>query len=466
VNEYFPSFEKSTLHMMSYDYEPLNVLIHAILQFTNENYEDGHSKELLKTAKTLLNLYLSGKPIPDDIPINLKKLCCGKRTKTTKIINNIIKHIDSTYIISECLEHLVLNNSFDKLGLLFESKAQWDFIYLHVQKRELDSFIIPVSKNDLREKYFNFPIITFLPASWIPELIILPPSENFFLIAPSIKNNRLIDHIFFKAPNNASIEVSSDQIETIHHETMHLADTDEFKKEFVESEETALTPIIDVNIDFFDVDELNSTEKYTYAIRLLDLVDVKGKGLQLEANKSYVCISKSGIVNTFSFENEYQFNNMDYIVNDIDTTSVSEADIKGARNSIMEQWKKSLRKSLSDPTLPKQLKALGAKRANYQNIKNWGDPERIAPAYNEDFLAVLKFSGITNEQDIKSFFTLARKTRSESISLGHRKSDQTQEIIKNFLTSKINESSSLEKEYNIHGIKINITRLESEQCQL
>jgi hypothetical protein len=121
---------------------------------------------------------------------------------------------------------------------------------------------------------------------------------------------------------------------------------------------------------------------------------------------------------------------------------------------------------LSDPTLPKQLKALGAKRANYQNIKNWGDPERIAPAYNEDFLAVLKFSGITNEQDIKSFFTLARKTRSESISLGHRKSDQTQEIIKNFLTSKINESSSLEKEYNIHGIKINITRLESEQCQL
>jgi hypothetical protein len=446
---------------MTYEYEPINVLMHAIIKFTNENYEDDHSKELLKAAKTLLNLYLSAKPIPDDIPIRLKKLCSDKRTEVTKIINNIIKHIDHSYIISECLEYLVLSNSFNKLGLLFESEVQWDFIYSQIKKRELDSFIIPISKKNLREKYFNFPIITFLPASWIPELITLPPSENFFLIAPSMKSNSLIDHVFFKAPNNSSIEVSNDKIETIHHKTMLLADTDEFQKEFVESVAVEPPSIIDFNADFFDIDELNSAEKYTYAIRLLDLVDARGKALQLEANKSYVCISKSGIVNTLSFENEYQFNNMDYIVNDIDTTSVTEIDIKGARSSIMEQWKRNLRNCLSDPTLPKKLKALGAKRANHQNIKNWGDPERIAPANNEDFIAVLKFSGITNEQDINTFFQLARKTRSESISFGHKRSDQTQEIIKQFLSSKISENSILEREYKIHGIKINITKLET-----
>jgi hypothetical protein len=466
VSEYFPSFEKSTIHMMTYEYEPLNVLMHAIFRFKNENYEDSHSKHLLKTAKTLLNLYLSGKPIQNEIIVSLKENCRDKRSEITRTINNIIKHIDSAYIVAECLEHLVLNNSFEKLGLLFESKAHWDYMHSLIKQKELEFFIVPISKKDLREQYFNYPIITFLPASWIPELITLPPSENFFLISPSIKQNGLPEQVFFKAPTNESVEVTEDRIETIHHQALPIAGSDEFQKEFVELEPPVLKPTTDFNIDFFDLDDLHSNENLNYAVRFLDLVDVKGEYLQLEANKKYVCISKTGYINTLSFENEDQFDKVDYIVSDVDTTALSAADFKVVRNSIMEKWKLSLRNSISDPALPMQLKKLGAKRANIQNIRNWGCPDRIAPANKEDFIAVLKYSEITSEQDIKFFFRLASQTRGESISLGHRKSDLVQEIIKNFLASKIRQNSTLVSEYNIHGIKINIARLDGMQCQL
>lgn len=447
---------------MTYGYKPLDTFVYAIQQFINENYDDSHSQVLIKTAKKILNFYLTGKPVPNDIISNLKILCRGKRTATTRILNNVIKHIDISHIVSECLEYLVLYNMSDKLGLIIESDVQWDFMYSLIQKRELNDFIVPISKRDIREKYFDFPVMTFLPASWIPELIILPPSERFFLITPSFRKSVSADSLFFKAPNNSSLEISNNQIKTIYHKMMQLNGTDEYRKEFVETSLPNNAPASGLNLQDFDIDELGKDDKYKYSIRLLDLVDVNGSDIYLESNKSYICISKKGDVGFKTFENEYQFNNIDYVVNNIDATLITEAEFKRAQNSIMEKWKQVLRNSISNPALSIKLRGFGATRANPQNIRNWADPDRIAPANNDDFRAVLKFSGITNEADIRRYFTLAREKRSESISLGHRKSILAQEIIRDFLIEKVGENSLLEKEYTIHGIKINITKLDNK----
>jgi hypothetical protein len=459
----FPPFKNSTLHSVVYEYKPLDFFIHAILTFKNENYGDSHSEHLIKKARGLLNIYLSGKPMQDNIDVSLKDLCKERRTETTKIINNIIKHIDIRHIILECLENLVLNSSFDKFGLLIESESQWDFIFELIQERELDSFIIPILKKEMRDKYFDFPIITFLPASWIQELIILPPSENFFLITPSSRKMISTEDIFFKAPNNSSIEISVNKIKVINYKPIALDVTDEFHQEFVKSN---VADIEIKNTMDFDAAELGENEKYKYPLRVFNLVDIKGRYIQIEANKNYICISANGDVGLNSFENECQLNNTAYIVNEVDNSNVTEDDFKRAQNNIMEEWKKPLRTSLWNPSLPYFLKKFGATRANEQNIRHWSDSDRIAPANDDDFRAVLKFAGIENESKIKQFFRLARKQRGQSISFGHSKSVLTHEIIKIFLASKLTEvTSDLADEYKHHGIKINISKLDNKLCQ-
>lgn len=464
MSSFFAGFNQSMLHKVFYTHEPLVVFSSALKRFSSECHGDSCSDELIKKAKTLLNTCFSARPIQAEVSERLKFLCKEKRTETTRTMNNIIKHIDINLIISECLESVILNSCFDKFGLLVESEAHWIFLFKLIQQRGLDSFIVPIFKREAREQYFDFPIITFLPSSWTPELVILPPSENVFFITLLYTSNSKPYESYFKAPNNNSIELSCDKSEFVKHQPIVIASTNEFDQEFGKSNE--IDSEIKNALDF-DAFELVVDKKYKYPLRIMNLVDINGRDIQIEANKSYICVSNKGNINSNSFDNKDQLSNTAYIVNEIDNSNVTEEDFKRAQNHLMEEWKKPLRASLSNPALPRILKKLGATRANEQNIRNWSDSDRIAPASNNDFTAVLKFAGIEHESKIDKFFKLARKQRGKSISFGHSKSVLIHEIVKNFLASKLlDKSAYIANEYTVHGIKIHIFKLEEQLCPL
>ena len=462
MSSFFSNFSHSKFHEIPYKYEPIEVFSTALQKFSSEYHDDSLSDELVKKAKTLLNACFSARPIQAEVTERLKVLCKEKRTETTRIMNNIIKYIDTNHIISECLESVILNSCFDKFGLLVQSEKHWSFIFELLQQSELDSFIVPISKTEVREQYFDFPIISFLPSSWTPELVILPPSENVFFITLLHKSNSVAYQSYFKAPNNSSIELSCDKPALVKHQPIVIASTNEFHKEFGKSNEIDLETKSTLD---FDVAELVVDKKYKYQLRVLNLVDIKGDYIQVEANKGYICVSNKGLINFNSFENEYQLSDTAYIVSEIDSSSVTEDDFKRAQNHIMEEWKNPLRASHLNPQLPRILEKLGATRANEQNIRNWSDPERIAPANNDDFTAVLKFAGIENESEVKKFFKLAREQRGKSISFGHSKSELIYETVKKFLASKLSEENAhIADEYNIHGIIIHISKLDNQLC--
>ncbi|MEB4802149.1 hypothetical protein QR556_14400, partial [Acinetobacter soli] len=125
---------------------------------------------------------------------------------------------------------------------------------------------------------------------------------------------------------------------------------------------------------------------------------------------------------------------------------------------IMEKWKKPLRDHPHIEILAKELEKRGAIKASIQNIKNWSDPERIAPQNYEDYRAVLSFAGITDKNEIERFFGLARKRRGDSISEGHDKKIIGQEIVREYLEN-IKNDGPLNSEYQIQGIQFSLITL-------
>lgn len=456
MNSFFPSFESATIISIPYKYEPLIFFINSLKHLRAISSGEAQISIVLDKSTRLLNKFISAKEVFEDDLKNIRDACrClkvkGYRaeiTNTAKIIFDSVKFIDINDIIIDTLESFILNNSEDMYGLLVESIDQWNFISSLLQKNDLYEFVQPIFPKTAREQYFDIPIITFLPAYWIPELIILPPSEKFILIHPENLSINGINTSIFKAPNNQSLEITIDNLNLKKNQAISVKSSQEFYSKF-----SAF--FCDEMINNSDASSLISDEQPLLSIEILDH---HSKARFIECNKEYLVIAKDGKIKYSTFENNEQIQDIRYIVDRIDTSCLTSEDLKRKQNLIMEKWKKPLRDHPHIEKLIKELERRGAIKASVQNIKNWYDPENIAPRSYEDYKAVLLFAGITDKHEIERFFEFARKRRGDSISEGHDKKSIGLEIVREYLES-IKKDELLDTHYQVQGIQFTLIAL-------
>ncbi len=456
MNSFFPHFESTTITSMPYKYEPLDFFINKINILRSISSGETQISTVLDQSIRLLNKYISAKEVFEDDLKNLRESCKGFRGKgyraevirAVKDIFDSVKFIDTKDIIVETLENFILNNLEDSYGLLIESVDQWNFISSLLQKNDLHEFIQPIYSRTEREQYFEIPVITFLPAYWIPQLLVLPPAEKFILIHPENSSINGVNNSIFKAPDNQSLEVTIDNFYVKKNKAISVKSSQEFYSKFSEF-------FSDKIVNKSDMSSLISYEQPLLSIEILDN---KGKSKFIECNKEYLVIAKDGKIRYSTFENNEQIQDIIYIVDRIDASCLTSEDLKRQQNLIMEKWKKPLRDHPHIHKLIKELERQGAIKASIQNIKNWYDPDNIAPRTYEDYMAVLSFSGITDKQEIERFFDFARKRRGDSISEGHDKKSIGLEIVREYLEG-IKKEDLLKTHYQVQGIQFSLIAL-------
>ncbi len=454
MNLYFPNFEDTTIISIPYKYDPLTLFINSIRHLKTTSSGESQISIVLNQCDLLLKKFISAKEIFNEDSTKTRDTCMTLRSyrpeisNTAKTIFNSIKFININTIIQECLEHLILNNSDNRYGLLVESTHQWDFIHSLLLERGLNEFVQPIFRKTAREQYFDFPIITFLPSTWIPELITLPPTKKFILIHPENFFMHGAQSSFFKAPNNKPIEITTENFQFSKDQSITITVCQEFYTKCPEYNS-------DLLISNFDKDPYIN---YDQPLLTVEFIDKSRKAQFIECNKEYLVISKDGKVRFSTFENEEQVQSIRYIVNNIDSSCLSSEDLRLKQNSIMEKWKKPLRDHPHIETLVKELEKKGAIKANITNVKHWYDPNRIAPGSHEDYKAVLSFAGITDKHEVDRFFEFAKKRRGDSISEGHDKRVIGQEIVREFLES-IKHDDVLSSQYHVQGIQFSLIAL-------
>lgn len=456
MNSFLPSFENATIISAPYKYEPLIFFINSVKHLKSLSSGESQISNTLGQCYKLLNKYISGKEVFEDDITNVRAECKrlnvrGYRAEiqnTAKIIYDSVKFISIQDIILESVEFFILNNNEDRYGLLVDSAVQWQFILSLLQKADLQDFVYPILPKDAREQYFDSPIITFLPATWVPELITLPPSESLIFIHPKNSFINGVNTSIFKAPNNQSLDISIDGLQIKHNKAIPITSDQEFYYKF-----SAF-----YSDDMVDNSDVMSITHWEQPLLNVEIFDNQRETKVIECNKEYLVIDRDGKIKYSTFENNDQIQNIKYIVDRIDTSCLTSEDLKRRQNYMLEKWKKPLRDHPHIETLIRELEKRGAIKAKAVNIKNWSSPETIAPKCYEDYNAVLLYAGITDKYEIERFFEFARKRRGDSISEGHDKKIIGQEIVRDFLES-LNCDALLKSEYQVQGIKFSLIAL-------
>ncbi|HAV3553977.1 TPA: hypothetical protein JIE30_001544 [Acinetobacter baumannii] len=453
MSHFFLDFDQVKFNFVPYHYEPLSLFFNEINKIINLTHEEYEISSILKRIKKVINYYIIGKEILEQEIEEIRSLCrkylCrSDLIESAKIIYKVILYIKPKIIIAECLENLVLLNSFDKYGLLVENEKQWKYIVKLLENNDLLGFLQPVFKNQIREKYFDIPLITFFPISWIYEIIVQPITENLFFIQPDFSFKQRESKINFKAPDNSSIEVACEEFEFIYGSLINIEACGDFNSKFILKKD--FTEKLIFSEDFY-----NCSDRPLYYIEFNDKFGVTHN---LEYNKQYITILNDNNVEILVFDNEEQVRCVKYIIKDIDTSNLTSENLKQAKNIIMEKWKKPLREYSNLDRLVTELKKLGSIKATLQNVKNWYSQDTIAPRCIEDYKAVLLFAGISDKKEVDRFLEMARKIRGDSISDGHERKVVGQELILDYL-NKINTFENLEGYFNIEGITFSIIAL-------
>jgi hypothetical protein len=454
MNSFFQNFEKSTIVSIPYKHDPIIFFIDSVKRLQAMSSGEEQISFVLNQCFQLLNKFISARKIIEDDITKTRKACETLKYYRSEIRNaakdifGSIRFIDINNIIIETLENIIINNNNEMYGLLVESNDQWEFMFEMIRKNGLHEFLKPVFTKTAREQYFDIPIITFLPANWISGLVTLPPSEKFILIHPENIFINGFNTFIFKAPNDQSLEITTDNLNLKRSEVISVKPSQEFYLKFSAS-------FCDEMIIDSATSSLISCEQ---PLSMIEVVDSKREFKFIECNKEYLVIDKDGKIKYSSFENSDQIQTIKYIVDRIDTSCLTSEDLKRKQNIIMEKWKKPLRDYPHIDGLIKELEMLGAKRASIVNIKNWYNPNNIAPGNFEDYKSVLSFAGVRDKQEVDKFFELARKRRGDSISEGHDKKIIGQEIVRDFLES-FKSDVVLKSEYQIQGIKFSLIAL-------
>nr|WP_075518934.1 hypothetical protein [Moritella viscosa]SHO13436.1 DNA-directed RNA polymerase subunit beta-RNA polymerase subunit beta-Transcriptase subunit beta [Moritella viscosa] len=447
-------FTKPTIKFINLRYAPLDEYIYVLDRLRTDCDQDDLRYSVFKRFKQLLSRLLSGLPIEDDKLEDTLKFC--KQTRLShqflanpKTLYQLVQFIEINKIIRKSITR-IFESEIKEVAIFCKDIEQWKLICSLVDEHERD-FIYPVYRATIRKNYINGPLFIIAPSYWISDFLKYPSAETVYIIQPSSVGIPELKMDLFKCNTEIDIGLVNTSMISTSINKLIIEASDDYKNR------VKITPIVEP-FSFKSMKEILGTLSH---ITCKEVLGQDGSVNYIQTNKTYITISNDGLVENKIFGENDNFHGTSYIVQNIDYSKMSHEDVNQEYRKQMEKWKKPLRDYYRPYELPHLLKDLGAKIANEQNIKNWSKTVTIAPKGRADFLAVLTFANIKSEEEIETFFKLARNMRSNSISLGHKKADVAKEIIKKAIMSKLSNREPLENELSIGNLNAEIFMLKN-----
>lgn len=441
----FPAFTSSELIALNYSYAPLT----EFTELLNDIYQSSDTDIQRQTCikfKNLLNGYLGGRePTEKQLQsIHMHKRHFGSVGslfyETAKRLYKLAKNdIELKVILKSCLNE-VSSKVNGKIAVLFRNIDDKLFLESIVNDSDIRGveFVAP---KQLRNGYLNCPLVIIAPSYWFKELLSFPCSQTTFVIQPknlsaTVPTNDVFDGI-------GGVTFWTSKKETPHCQEIELLVPSQTDYERTEKKESKLSEL---------VQELKHMQPsvFTREVKIAE-----GLTELIEINRKYITVDRYGSLKLRSFSDEDVFDDCSYIVNEIDYSELSDDDVNIQLRIQMESWKAPLREYCQPYDLPSILASLGAKNAKDYNIKNWKKKDTIRPKDDDDYIALLKFAQIP-EEEFSIFFSLAKNIRSNCISIGHRKSEVSRELVAKELRVHLQRQGYLPSKISVGKIKASI----------
>lgn len=447
-------FSNSHITYINLNYDPLNEYINVLDKLRADCNQDELRLSVFKRFKSILNRLLSGVPIDGKLLTDTLEYCKKTRLKmdflsNAKILYQLVSFIDVKEVVCRSLTR-AYELETKEIAILCKNIEHWNFIYSLMNKETRKSFY-PVYRKTIRENYINGPLFIIAPSYWIKDFLAYPSSETTYVLQPFTVGNSNFEEKLFKLNGKLDIGININNKISTSIEPLVI----EGNVKYIHWKSTQPT---EKTISLQDAEKMMGVHSH---ITCKEIEGKDGTLNYIQTNKNYIIINKEGVIENRSFEENDSLYNILYIVQDIDYSKMSHEDVNQEYRKQMEKWKKPLREYYRPYELPSLLKNLGAQKATEQNVKNWSKSSTIAPIGREDYLAVLTFAGIDTEEEIDVFYKLARNMRSNSISLGHKKSDVAKEIIRKAINDLLVNKLPITNEISVGNLKAQILSLKS-----
>ncbi len=441
----FSTFTTPEIVNLNYSYEPITEYI-ELLNYLYQSAETDIQKHTCSKYKNILNDYLGGREPQEE---ELKSILEQKKHfgpdkgafyVSAKRLYQLIKGcIEVKIVLQNCLNE-ILNSINGNIVILCRKLEDQYFLESIIcdESKDRVGFVFP---RQLRNHYITCTLVLIAPSYWFKELLSYPCSATTFVVQPDKFPPSVATHNIFDGVGGDTLWTSKKCNPHIQSRRLILPSPSNYKRE--EKKENGLSEL---------VDELNRMQP---SIFTREIKSVTGQVALIEVNRKYLTVDQYGVLKLRPFLDDDELDDFKYIVNEIDHSEMSDDDVNIELRRHMESWKVPLREYYQPYELPRILTSLGAKNAKDYNIKNWQKQDTIRPKDDDDFKALLKFADIP-EVEFPAFFGLAKNIRSNCISIGHRKSEVSREIVAKELRKRLQHQDTLPSSFNVGKIKASI----------
>lgn len=329
---------------------------------------------------------------------------------------------------------------------------------------QLDGMCSVSTLKDINAEGTDDIVILLGPISWHKKVLLDPPSKKIVFIQPSFFSNETPVYNIFEYDSfiygQSPVVTSIDKVIkiTLNEEPL----INEVGVEKTQEIQNFLTAVLS---DRF----VNSSDDYIEPMQSmhakLEVRFESGESITLENDNHLWLINLDGVFEERKITNEFDLSAGEYLIEFLNpedkTQSVRVFDPENWRET-MEIWKQKLRKNISRIAyLESSLKRLGAVSATELNIKNWIKPELCRPKNINDFIAVLRFSGIDSEEEQEKYIELARVVSGGRIFAGKTIQSDRRELAKKQIEKYINENGdySLDSQFSTNGYEFRLKKI-------
>lgn len=462
----FSLFNDCSLEIINFKYPPLVEYLNRMEELRYNCIDDDLKLSVYTKLKDGLNRILSGRPLQHsfcDELLDYFKQCGNHGLKRDffdsgpkRLFRLLKNHIKLDKLLADVITEVLAQIPNDILYIYCSDENYWQFIISNLSDQQRVK-VRPVNRKTVRHKYINGSLLIIGPAFWYSDFLSFPSAEFIFIAQPSgFHNPNILQRDILNGPNTVNLWAGNKSNISISKTDIDIKASDEYELESQESPEHDNEYLPRLGKSFVaDITGVQSSINNT------EVTDKYGRLNYVQLNRNYLTVTANGNIENLAFDEDEKFIEIKYIVTEIDHSQMTHADVDNELKVQMERWKKPLRDYMRPYELPNELKALGALKANSQNIRNWSRQDSIAPMYYEDFIAVLTFANI-DRKEFDYFFRLAKLIRSKSISVGHKKSDISKEIVKKEIFNKLKAGEDLPDILKIGNIKAHILEPKSE----
>ncbi|RJE76479.1 hypothetical protein BGP78_12670 [Pseudoalteromonas sp. MSK9-3] len=441
----FATFTSSELVNLNYSYEPITEYI-ELLNYLYQSSETDIQKHTCSKYKNILNDYLGGRePQEEELKSILEKRKHFGSDKgafyvAAKRLYQLVKsYIEVKVVLQNCLNE-ILNSINGDIVILCKKPDDQDFLGSLIcdANKSRVGFVFP---RQLRNHYITCTLVIIAPSYWFKELLAYPCSASTLVVQPENLPPSVVKHDIFDGVGGESLWTSKKHNPSIQNRRLLLPSPPNYKRE--EKKENSLSDLV------------NELSRMQPSIFTREIKSVTGQVALIEVNRKYLTVDQYGVLKLRPFLEDDELDDCKYIVNEIDHSEMSDDDVNMELRRQMESWKVPLREYYQPYELPRLLTSLGAKHAKDYNINNWKKKDTIRPKDDDDFKALLKFADIP-EVEFPAFFNLAKDILSNCISIGHKKSEVSREIIAKELRKRLQHQDTLPSSFNVGKIKASI----------